>query len=241
MTEINEIMEKRYLWLKQHNASENSPGIALEIFAVDRIGLLADITGYFTRNGFNLSYFQSWIDHADITHVLIQTDAGKDTDKVIREIEQFAGIKRVILRPTYSSTFGKRVIIMGGGAQVAQVAGGAITEADRHNIRGEKISVDTIAIIGEESLSRAIRAVGRLHRAGILVLAGALMGGEISEAVNELRTVYGIPVMALKMAGSVGEAADLVVTDPTMAGVMAVMLISHVGKFNLHNVKGETF
>jgi len=37
--------------------------------------------------------------------------------------------------------YGKRIIIVGGGAQVGQVALGAISEADRHNIRGEHISV----------------------------------------------------------------------------------------------------
>ena len=122
---------------------------------------------------------------------------------------------------------------MGGGAQVAQVATGAITEADRHNIRGEAISVDTIAKVGETELAQSIRGVGRLHRASMLVLAGALMGGEISEAVQELRENYGIPVMGLNMAGSTTKVLDLVVTDPVQAGVMAVMLISKIAQFNL--------
>ena len=46
--------------------------------------------------------------------------------------------------------YGKRIIIMGGGAQVGQVALGAISEADRHNIRGEHISVDTIPLVGSK-------------------------------------------------------------------------------------------
>ena len=76
------------------------------------------------------------------------------------------------------SVYGKRVIIIGGGAQVGQVAVGAISEADRHNIRGERISVDTIPLVGEEPLADAVRAVARLPRARVLVLAGALMGGD---------------------------------------------------------------
>jgi energy-converting hydrogenase B subunit Q len=70
-------------------------------------------------------------------------------------------------------------IIMGGGAQVGQVAIGAVSEADRHNIRGEHISVDTIPLVGEQSLADAVRAVARLPRVRALVLAGALMGGGI--------------------------------------------------------------
>ncbi len=76
---------------------------------------------------------------------------------------------------------------MGGGAQVGQVAIGAISEADRHNIRGEKISVDTIPLVGEQPLAEAVRAVPRLPRARVLVLAGSLMGGEIEKAVREVR------------------------------------------------------
>jgi energy-converting hydrogenase B subunit Q len=72
------------------------------------------------------------------------------------------------------------VIIMGGGAQVGQVAIGAISEADRHNIRGERISVDTIPLVGERPLADAVRAVARLPRASALVLAGSLMGATSS-------------------------------------------------------------
>jgi energy-converting hydrogenase B subunit Q len=67
------------------------------------------------------------------------------------------------------------------------------------------------------------------------------MGGEISRAVKELRTSYGIPVISLKMAGSVNEVSDLVVTDPTAAGVMAVMLVSHIGQFNLLDIHGKEY
>ena len=128
--------------------------------------------------------------------------------------------------------YGKRVIIVGGGAQVGQVAVGAISEADRHNIRGERISVDTIPLVGEHELANAVRAVARLPRARVLVLAGALMGGAITEAVRELQT-HGIIVISLNMVGSVREAADLVVTDPLQAGVMAVMAIADTARFDI--------
>jgi energy-converting hydrogenase B subunit Q len=116
---------------------------------------------------------------------------------------------------TLKTIYGKRIIIMGGGAQVGQVAIGAISEADRHNIRGERISVDTIPLVGEQQLADAVRAVARLPRAVALVLAGSLMGGEIEKAVREVRA-QGLLVVSLNMAGSVPEAADLVVT--TRAG-----------------------
>ena len=85
-------------------------------------------------------------------------------------------------RPTLGQIFGKRVIVIGGGAQVAQVALGAVSESDRHNLRGERISVDTMALVGEDEIAAAVRAVADLPRAHILVLAGSLMGGEITKA-----------------------------------------------------------
>jgi energy-converting hydrogenase B subunit Q len=136
--------------------------------------------------------------------------------------------------------YGKRIIIMGGGAQVGQVALGAISEADRHNIRGEHISIDTIPLVGEQTLADAVRAVARLPRARALVLAGSLMGGDIETAVREVRA-RGLLVISLNMAGSVPDAADLVVTDPVQAGVMAVMAIANTAKFAVERLKRRVF
>jgi energy-converting hydrogenase B subunit Q len=117
---------------------------------------------------------------------------------------------------------------------------GAVAEADRHNIRGERISVDTIPLIGEENLSNAVRAVARLPRAVALVLAGALMGGEVAKAVYEIRET-GIIVLSLNMPGSVPEAADLVVTDPVQCGVMAVMAVSASARFDISRQRGKRY
>ncbi len=142
--------------------------------------------------------------------------------------------------PSLAPVFGKRVIVIGGGAQVGQVVLGAASEADRHNIRGERISVDTIPLVGEKSIAAAVRLVPDLPRAAILVLAGALMGGDIAHAVREVRE-RGLPVIALNMAGSVPDAADLVVSDPVQAGVMAVMAIADTAKFNIKRLQGKRY
>lgn len=150
---------------------------------------------------------------------------------IVRRVEQVRSMDRI---------YGKRVIIMGGGAQVAQVAIGAIVEADRHNIRGEHISVDTIPLVGELPLADAVRAVPRLPRARALVLAGSLMGGEIEAAVREVRAT-GLLVISLNMAGSVPDAADLVVTDPVQAGVMAVMAVADTASFTVARLNRRVF
>jgi len=149
-------------------------------------------------------------------------------------------VKSIEAVKTFQRIYGKRIIIVGGGAQVGQVAIGAISEADRHNIRGEHISVDTIPLVGEQPLADAVRAVARLPRAKALVLAGALMGGDIEQAVREVRQ-SGLLVISLNMAGSVPDAADLVVTDPVQAGVMAVMAVAETAKFTVERLKRRVF
>jgi len=74
--------------------------------------------------------------------------------------------------------------------------------------------------------------VVRLPRVRLLVLAGSIMGGDISRAVEEVRA-KGLLVMSLNMAGSVPDVADLVVSDPVQAGVMAVMAIAETAKFDI--------
>jgi energy-converting hydrogenase B subunit Q len=74
----------------------------------------------------------------------------------------------------------------------------------------------------------------------VLVLAGAIMGGAITEAVREVQQA-GILVVSLNMAGSVRDAADLVVTDPVQAGVMAVMSIAGTAKFDISLLKNRQF
>ena len=165
---------------------------------------------------------------------------GVGEDDLVAAIDGVAGLRAQRLTRSLDRVFGKRVIVVGGGAQVAQVALGAVSEADRHNLRGERISVDTIALVGEENIAAAVRAVADLPRARLLVLAGSIMGGDISRAARELRE-HGIPIIALNMAGSITKNVDLVVSDPVQAGTMAVMAIADTATFDLARQRGRRF
>ena len=116
---------------------------------------------------------------------------------------------------------------------MSQVATGAITEADRHNIRGERISVDTIPLVGENNLAEAIEAISRLPRVSVLVLAGSLMGGKFTQAVKKVKEGNDLIVISLNMPGSVTDYADLIITDPIQAGVLAVMSIADTAVFDI--------
>jgi energy-converting hydrogenase B subunit Q len=206
----------------------------------DEPGVLYRITEAIFRHGANITYVAGGARREAIAELQLEVSGAPDTAKLIADLEEVQGVTQVTVVPTFQAIYGKRVIVIGGGAQVGMVAQGAISEADRHNIRGERISVDTIPLVGEEQLADAVRAVARLHRARVLVLAGALMGGDITNAVREIREA-GILVLCTSMAGSVPDEADVVVSDPVEAGVMAVMLIADTAKFSIEHVRGKRF
>jgi len=215
--------------------------IGLLVECRDEPGVLHRITDVILKHNANISYVAGGARReADIADLQLEVSGAADEGRLIADLKALAGVTQVLVVPTFQAIYGKRVIVIGGGAQVGMVAQGAISEADRHNIRGERISVDTIPLVGEEQLADAVRAVARLHRARVLVLAGALMGGDISTAVREIREA-GILVLCTNMAGSVPDAADVVVSDPVEAGVMAVMLIADTAKFSIDHVRGKRF
>jgi energy-converting hydrogenase B subunit Q len=205
---------------------------AVLVTVSDQPGMLFGLTGVLASHQANITYVDMHRAGA-LTDIYFEfTLAGSEADDVLRELRAVAGVERLDETPSLAKIYGKRIIVMGGGAQVGQVAMGAVAEADRHNIRGERISVDTIPLVGELELAAAVRAVVRLPRVRLLVLAGSLMGGEITRAVEDVRQ-KGMYVISLNMAGSVPEAADLVVSDPVQAGVMAVMAVADTAKFDI--------
>jgi energy-converting hydrogenase B subunit Q len=208
------------------------PDYAVLTAASDRPGLLFGLTKVLADHQANITYVDI-IPHTDRrTEVYLEFSTDAPFDPLLDDMRRVPDVSRAEPTPSFRKIYGKRIIVMGGGAQVGQVALGAISEADRHNIRGERISVDTIPLVGEEALAGAVRAVVRLPRVRLLVLAGSLMGGDIAKAVEEVRE-KGLIVISLNMAGSVPDVADLVVSDPIQAGVMAVMAIADTARFDI--------
>ncbi len=218
---------------------------AINVICLDRPGMLRDIAGVVAKRGGNIVYTQQFVLERGVNQgkasVYMEIDGlPEGIEETVVELKSLDSIFDVSIHETFEKIYGSRVIIIGGGAQVAQVAVGAVNEADRHNLRGERISVDTIPLVGEAAIADAVSAVSRLPRASILVLAGALMGGRITEEVKKLQA-EGIPVIALRMAGSVPEHADLVVTDPIQAGTFAVMHVASTAVFDIRRVRGREF
>ncbi|HUK22485.1 MAG TPA: DUF5612 domain-containing protein [Gemmatimonadales bacterium] len=203
-------------------------------------GVLHQLTGVIAKHRGDISSIDIIAEQAGESRLYFEIELPDAPNALVEELRGLKIVHSVELVKTLQLIYGKRIIIMGGGAQVGQVAIGAISEADRHNIRGEHISIDTIPLVGEQPLADAVRAVARLPRAVALVLAGSLMGGDIERAVREVRK-QGLLVVSLNMAGSVPDAADLVVSDPVQAGVMTVMASADTAKFRVEHLKRRVF
>jgi energy-converting hydrogenase B subunit Q len=216
--------------------------MAILVRSIDRPGTLHRLTRVIFEHGANITYVDISDRREGLSTVYFELEDLPEAaaEVLVSDLQELAIVRSVERAPSFAKVYGKRIIVVGGGAQVGQVVLGAASEADRHNIRGEKISVDTIPLVGEEELAAATRAVARLPRAVALVLAGSLMGGEVARAVREVRE-QGIIVLSLNMPGSVPDAADLVVTDPVQCGVMAVMAVSSSARFDIRLQRGRRY
>jgi len=208
----------------------------LTIKTNEKKGVLDNITDVITNHGANISYVHLFVERNNMGSINLELEHVNDIDELLSDLERIPDVKLVELHGSQLDIYGKRIIIVGGGAQVSQVAMGAITEADRHNIRGERISIDTIPLVGEQFIAEAVEAISRLPRVSALVLAGSLMGGEITEAVKKVKEESKLIVICLNMPGSVTKYADLIITDPIQAGVLAVMSIADTAVFNIERL-----
>ena len=208
----------------------------LTIKSHENKGVLNYITDIITEHGANISYVHLFIEKNNMGSINLELEHVQNINKLINDLKKIPEVESAELHSSQTDIYGKRIIIVGGGAQVSQVAMGAITEADRHNIRGERISIDTIPLVGEKNIAEAVEAISRLPRVNALVLAGSLMGGEISESVKKIKKESKLIIISLNMPGSVTKHADLIITDPIQAGVLAVMSVANTAVFNIEKL-----
>src|SRR5579884_3407982 len=153
--------------------------LALLVTSRDEPGVLYRISEVIYRHGANITYIAT----SAVAETQIEMEGVRDDAGLIADLERLEVVHAVRRVPSFQEVFGKRVIVMGGGA---------------------------------------------------------LVGGEITDAVREIQAA-GIIVVSTSMAGSVVDAVDLVVSDPLEAGVMSVMLIADTARFSIERVRGRRF
>ncbi len=138
-------------------------------------GILHQLTGVIARRRGDISTVEIIGQAGGEARIYFEIETPEPPEGLVEELRALPIVREVGLVKTLQVIYGKRVIIMGGGAQVGQVAIGAISEADRHNIRGEHISVDTIPLVGEQPLGAQGLLVVSLNMAGSVPAAADLV------------------------------------------------------------------
>ena len=166
----------------------------LTIKSTEKKGVLDDITDVITSHGANISYVHLFVERNNVGSINLELEHVEDIDDLIKDLKNIDEVKSIELHGSQLDIYGKRIIIVGGGAQVSQVA---------------------------------------MARVSALVLAGSLMGGEITKAVRKVKEESNLIVISLNMPGSVTDYADLIITDPIQAGVLAVMSVADTAVFDI--------
>jgi energy-converting hydrogenase B subunit Q len=119
----------------------------LEVVAGSGPGILHQITGVIAERGGDILNVGIIEDQPPETRIYFELEVPEDPASLVEDLEASPVVRRVIVLDTMEKIFGKRIHHRGRRRAGGQVALGAIAEADRHNIRGEHISVDTIPLV----------------------------------------------------------------------------------------------
>jgi energy-converting hydrogenase B subunit Q len=98
-------------------------------------GVLHALTGAIAGRGGDIAAVEILERQAGEARVYFEVELDGDPAALADDLRALPRVREVGAVATLRAIYGKRIIIMGGGAQVGQVAIGAISEADRHNIR----------------------------------------------------------------------------------------------------------
>src|SRR3954452_7321633 len=104
--------------------------IGVVVHAQSGPGILHRITGVIAQHGGDIVSVDI-VQNVPETRVYFEIDLPDRAEALLEDIDRLDVVNTAALRKTMHQVYGKRIIIMGGGAQVGQVAIGAISEADR--------------------------------------------------------------------------------------------------------------
>ncbi|HEX2679679.1 MAG TPA: ACT domain-containing protein, partial [Candidatus Dormibacteraeota bacterium] len=88
----------------------------------DEPGVLYRITEAIFRHGANITYVAGGARREALADLQLEVSGAPDQRRLIADLEALEGVTRVTLVPTFQTIYGKRVIVIGGGAQVGMVA-----------------------------------------------------------------------------------------------------------------------
>ena len=112
--------------------------LALMVRTPDEPGVLHALTKVILDHNANITYVDIAERREGDTTIYFELEsvASEAAQTLVGDLEALPMVRTVERAPSFQKVYGKRIIVIGGGAQVGQVGVGAVAEADRHNIRG---------------------------------------------------------------------------------------------------------
>src|SRR5262245_8157001 len=113
------------------------PAYAVLTTVANQPGILFGLTRVLLEHQANVSTVDINPRDDQSAEIYLEFAADAPIEPIVEDLRQVTGVSGVELTPSFAKIYGKRIIIMGGGAQVGQVALGEMTEGGGHNVRGE--------------------------------------------------------------------------------------------------------
>ena len=110
--------------------------IGLEVETVPGTGVLHQLTGVIARHDGNIDS----VEIIEEVRLYFEIDLPGDEAQLLEDLRALPVVRRAQVVETLQKIYGKRIIIIGGGAQVGQVAIGAISEPSMATLRCRKTS-----------------------------------------------------------------------------------------------------
>src|SRR5260370_2196949 len=111
--------------------------LGLVVGARDEPGVLYRISEAIFKHGANVTYIAGGAHREHAAELQLEGTGARDEATLIADLVGLEGITKVSRVPTFQRIYGKRVIVVGGGAHVGMGAQGALSEEGRHHIRGQ--------------------------------------------------------------------------------------------------------
>src|SRR2546430_3210739 len=127
--------------------------IGLLVECRDEPGVLHRITEVILRHNANIGYVAGGARGGPVAEIQLEVSGAFELDRLTSELEAVPGVTKVTAVPTFQAIYGKRVIVIGGGAQGGVVAAGPLSQADRHHIRRAGNFGAPTPPLGEETLA----------------------------------------------------------------------------------------
>lgn len=103
--------------------------IGIVVVAASGTGVLHELTGIIARHDGDIAYVEIIEQRPPEARVYFEVDLPGDPERLSADLRASTIVHDVSVVKTLQKIFGKRIIIVGGGAQVGQVAIGAISES----------------------------------------------------------------------------------------------------------------